>query len=87
MYSAHTWWVNRGLPPVYTCVVADVASAIKELESRNWIFEGAPNADSFIEPEGEGDIEAMLVCTDGQLVADVFKGEGNRGGRDPRERR
>ena len=61
------------IPTKYTRVGTDVASTIKELESRNQIFEGAPSADSFIEPEREGEIEAMLVHTNDQLVAEVLK--------------
>ena len=57
----------------YTCVAAEVRSMIKELERRNRIFEGVPSADSFIEPEGEKEIEVVEVRTDDELIAEVLR--------------
>ena len=61
------------VPTEYTCVAAEVRSMIEELERRNRIFEGVPSADSFIEPEGEKEIEVVEVCTNNELIAEVLR--------------
>ena len=60
-------------PTEYTEVVAEVTSAIKELEQRKRIFDGAPSADAYIEPEIEREVEVVPVRTDDELVAEVLK--------------
>ena len=60
------------IPGEYTAVAAEVTSAIKELEQRKQIFEGAPSADAYIEPESEREVEMAPVCTDNELVAEVL---------------
>ena len=61
------------VPTEYTCVAVEVASTIDELEQRKRIFEGAPTADAFIEPEIEREVEVEPVCTDDELVAEVLR--------------
>ena len=51
----------------------EVASAIKELEQKNRIFEGAPSADAFIKPDFEREVEVAPICTDDELVAEVLR--------------
>jgi len=51
-------------PTEYTKVAAEVASAIKELEQRKRVFEGAPSVDVYIEPEIEREVEMVPVRTD-----------------------
>lgn len=43
-------------PAEYTAVAVEVTSAIKELEQRKQIFEGAPSTDTYIEPESEREV-------------------------------
>ncbi|KAF9783959.1 hypothetical protein BJ322DRAFT_978131, partial [Thelephora terrestris] len=59
------------IPAEYTEAAAEVASAIKELERRNRIFEGPPSADAFIEPDIEREVEVVLIRSDDKLVAEV----------------
>jgi len=59
------------IPAEYTEAAAEVASAIKELERRNRIFEGAPSADAFIEPDIEREVEVVPIRSDDELVAEV----------------
>jgi len=61
------------IPTEYTRVVAEVASATKELEQRNQIFEGAPSMDAYIKPEIKKEVEVVPVHTDDELVAKVFR--------------
>lgn len=61
------------VPTEYIVVATEVASAIKELEQRNRIFEGAPSADAFIEPEVEREVEVVPIRTDDELVAEVLR--------------
>ena len=44
------------IPAEYTEAAIEVASAIKELVQKNWIFEGAPSADASIEPAVEREV-------------------------------
>jgi len=69
------------VPAEYTMVAAEVTSAIKELERRNQIFEGAPSADSYIKPEIEKEMEVVPARTDDKLVAEVLREQaiGERG--------
>lgn len=74
------------VPTEYTHIAAEVTSAIKELEQRKRIFEGAPSADSFIEPEGEKEVEIVPVRTDDELVAEVLREQAiERGGIEEKE--
>ena len=59
------------IPVEYTKVAAEVTASIRELEQRNQIFEGAPSADTFIEPEFEREVEDVPIHSDDELVADV----------------
>lgn len=61
------------IPTEYTEVAAEVTLAIKELERRNRIFEGAPSADAFIEPDVEREVEVVPIRTDDELVAEVLR--------------
>jgi len=61
------------IPTEYAEVAAEVASSIKELEQRKRIFEGAPSADAFIEPEIEREVEVVPVRTDDELFAEVMR--------------
>ena len=61
------------IPTEYAEVAAKVAAAIKELEQRNLIFEGAPSADAFIEPEIETEVEVVPIRTDDKLVSEVLR--------------
>lgn len=61
------------IPTEYCEVAAEVTSSIKELERRNRIFEGAPTADAYIEPEIEREVEVLPIRTDDQLVAEVLR--------------
>ena len=61
------------IPTEYTKAATEVASAIKELERRNRIFEGAPSADAYIEPEAEKEVEVIAIRTDDELVAEVLR--------------
>ena len=60
-------------PDEYVEVAVEVTSAIKELERRNRIFEGAPSADAYIEPEIEREVEVVPMRTDDKLVAEVAR--------------
>jgi len=60
-------------PNEYTEVAAEVTSEIKELERRNRIFEGAPSADAYIEPDVEREVEVDQIRTDDELVAEVVR--------------
>ena len=61
------------IPTEYIHVAAEVASTINELERRKRIFEGAPSADAFIEPEVEREVEVEPLRTDDELVAEVLR--------------
>ena len=61
------------IPSEYIEAAAEVTSAIKELKRRNRIFEGAPSADDFIEPEIEREVEVAPIRTDDELVAEVAR--------------
>ena len=61
------------IPTEYAEVATKVAAAIKELEQRNRIFEGAPSADAFIEPEIETEVEVVPIRTDDELVSEVLR--------------
>lgn len=61
------------VPAEYTKTAQEVAAAIKELERRNRIFEGAPSADAYIEPDEEREVEMEPIRTDDELVADVLR--------------
>ena len=61
------------VPDEYTEVAAKVTSSIKELERRNRIFEGAPSADAYIEPELEREVEVVPIRTEDELVAEVLR--------------
>jgi len=60
-------------PTEYTNVAAEVTSTIKELERRKQIFDGAPSADAYIEPEIEREVDVVSVRTDDELVAEVLR--------------
>ena len=61
------------VPTEYTHTAVEVGLAIEELERRKRIFDGTPSADSFIEPEGEREVEATPMRTDDELVAEVLR--------------
>jgi hypothetical protein len=61
------------VPAEYTEVAARVSAVISELEGRNRIFEGAPSADAYIEPDVEKEVEATPIRTDDELVAEVLR--------------
>ena len=61
------------VPAEYAEAAREVTSAIKELEQRNRIFEGAPSADAFIEPDVEKEVEVVPIRTDDELVGEVLR--------------
>ena len=61
------------IPIEYSETAAEVAAVIKELEQKNRIFEGAPGADAYIEPDVEREVEEVPIRTDDELVAEVLK--------------
>jgi hypothetical protein len=61
------------IPAEYVKVAMEVTSAIKELEERNRIFEGAPSVDAFIEPDIEREVEVVPIRTDDELVGEVLR--------------
>ena len=67
-------------PPEYTKAAAEVASAIKELERRKQIFDGAPSADAYIEPEIEREVEEVPVWTEDELVEEVLREQARERG-------
>lgn len=61
------------IPAEYTEAAMEVATAIKELEQRNRIFEGAPSADAYIELQIEREVEVEPIRTEDELVAQVLR--------------
>jgi hypothetical protein len=65
---------NQPFVPIeHTEAAAEVTAAIEELERRNWIFEGAPTTDAYIEPKVEREVEKVPIRTEDEFVAEVLR--------------
>jgi hypothetical protein len=72
--------VQSFIPAEYTRVAEEVSDAISTLQQRNRIFEGAPSADAYIEPDIEKEVEGVPIRTDDELVAEVLREKAVRKG-------